>query len=127
MPLNEKPHENFLRTPLSEAHKCDKCVRVGYIFYYEASQIQNINRMSGEVLSIVSELLPPTYWYRNDSVREASTTGIALMCNTFYCYCVIVQMTHYTDFTHLFSFFCLVNLFFIHHFMRSGPRVVMFL
>jgi len=51
MPLNEKPHENFLRTPLSEAHKCDKCVRVGYIFYYEASQIRNINRMSGEALS----------------------------------------------------------------------------
>jgi len=51
------PHEKFQRTPLSEAHKCDKCVRVGYIFYYEASQIQNINRMSGEAMSIVSDLL----------------------------------------------------------------------
>jgi len=53
---------------------------VGYIFYYEASQTQNINRMSGEALSIVSDLLPLTYWcwYRNESVREASTTGTAL-------------------------------------------------
>jgi len=63
MPQNEPTLENFLRTPLSEAHKCDKCARVGDIFYYEASQIQNINRMSGEVLSIVSDLLPLTYWY----------------------------------------------------------------
>ena len=43
MPLNKKKYEIFLRTPLSEAHKCDKCVRVGYIFYYEASQIQTIS------------------------------------------------------------------------------------
>ena len=90
------PHENFLRTPLSEAHKC---ARVGYIFYYEASQIQNINQMSGEALSIVSDLLPLTYWcwYRNDSFREASTTGIALIwfVKNFYCYCVIISMTHW--------------------------------
>jgi len=31
----------------SEAHKC---VRVGYILYYEAIQIQNMNRMSDEAL-----------------------------------------------------------------------------
>jgi len=61
----ENPYENILGTPLSEAHKCDKCERVGYIFYYEASQIQNINRMSSEALSVVSDLLPLTiaYWY----------------------------------------------------------------
>ena len=66
-----------------EAHKC---VRVGSIFYYEASQIQNIHWMSGEALSIVSDLLPLTYWYwyKNDDVREASTTGIALICNKFW-------------------------------------------
>jgi len=78
-------YENFLHSPLSEAHRCDKCTRVGYIIYYEASQIQNINRMSGEELSTVSDLLPLTYWYwyRNDSVGEAPTTGIALICNKF--------------------------------------------
>jgi len=46
------PHENFLRTPLSEAHKYDKCVRVGYIFSYEASQIQNITANSLDLLPL---------------------------------------------------------------------------
>ena len=53
-------------------------VWVGYIFYYEASQIQNINRLSGEVLSTVSDLLPLPYWfwYRNENVREVSIMGV---------------------------------------------------
>jgi len=70
---------------------------VGYIFYNEASQIQNINGMSGEALSVVSDLVPLTYWYwyRNDSVREASQPQVLRWCViNLYCYCVIISMTH---------------------------------
>jgi len=46
--------------------------------------------MSGEALPIVSDLLPLTYWYwyRNDSVREASTTGLHWFAKKIICYCV---------------------------------------
>jgi len=59
-------------------------VTVGYIFCYEASQIQKQIEWLTKCWTIVSDLLILTYWYRNDSFREALTTGILLkeICNT---------------------------------------------
>jgi len=96
---------------------------VGYIFYYEANQSQNINRMAGKALSIVSDLLPLRYWYwyRNHSVREVSTTGIASVYNKI----LLLLCNNFND--TLTSLTYILSIFFIHHFMRSGPRVFTFL
>ena len=114
-------------TVRSTCHKCDKCVRVGYIFYYEASQIQNINRMSGEALSTVSDLLPLTYWYwcRNDSVRGASTTGIMhwFVINLYF-YCAIISMTRWLH-SPIFLFLSCQSVFYT-PFYETLPRVVTF-
>ena len=61
----------------------------------------------------VSGLLPQTYWYwyRNDSVREASTTGIALICNKF----LLLLCNNFDDtLTSLTYFpFCILSICFL--------------
>ena len=110
----------------STCHKCDKCVRVGYIFTMKQVKSKTLIECLWLADSIVSGLLPVTYWfwYRNDSVRETSTTGIALICNKF----LLLLCNDFNDtLTSLIYFpFCILSICFLSTILWEVARELSF-